>query len=278
LGWLMLAAQEEVAIPKWGIFVNVEGAVSGLFVTVLVGALTYYWIMSARAGRQLPTIRRLPGLDAIDEAVGRATEMGRPVMLANRRDGLGDVETFALWGYLSHVAYLAATYDTRLVNLTGSHLVMAVNQEIVRQAYLEAGRPDAFNTDDIRYFPSSQWPWSSHCAGIIQREQPAAILWVGSWSGEASILPEAGASIGAIQIAACTSTGQLPFFVATCDYVLMSGEVYAASAYLSKEPVMVGTIVAEDHAKLALIIVAVVGSLVEILRPGTQWMTNLLKF
>lgn len=265
-------------MPKWGILVNVEGAVSGLLTTLILAGLTYYWIAAARAGREIPSIRRLAGLDALEEAVGRATEMGRPVMLANRRDGLGDVETFALWGYLSHVAALAAKYDTRFVNLTGSHLVMAVNQEIIRHAYLEAGRPDAFNQDDCRYFPDSQWPWSSHCAGIVQRERPAAILWIGSWSGEASILPEAGASVGAIQIAACVTTGQLPFFIASCDYALMSGEVYAASAYLSKEPVMTGTIVAEDCAKLAVMGIAIMGAIIEIAKPGLKWMTNLLKF
>ncbi|HHY12359.1 MAG TPA: hypothetical protein GX529_06990 [Firmicutes bacterium] len=275
---MLLAAEAEAAVPKWGIFVDVEGAISGLLTTLILTGLTYYWITAARAGRNIPSIRRLPGLDAITEAVGRATEMGRPVMLANRRDGLGDVETFALWGYLSHAATLAAQYDTRFINLTGSHLVLAVNEAVIQQAYLEAGRPDAFNQDDCRYFPSNQWPWSSHCAGIIMRERPAALLWVGSWSGEASILPEAGSQIEAIQIAAVTTTGQLPFFIASCDYVLMSGEVYAASAYLSKEPVMTGTIVAEDCAKLLLMAIAVLGALVEIARPASQWMTNLLKF
>lgn len=275
---LRLAAEAETSVPKWGVFVDVEGAISGLLTTLILAGLTYYWITAARAGRPIPSIKRLAGLDAIEEAVGRATEMGRPVMLANRRDGLGDVETFALWGYLGHVSSLAAKYDTRFLNLTGSHLVMAVNLEIIRQAYLEAGRPDAFNEDDCRYFPDSQWPWSSHCAGIVQREKPAAILWIGSWSGEASILPEAGATVGSIQIAACVTTGQLPFFVASCDYALMSGEVYAASAYLSGDPVMTGTIVGEDIAKLALMIITVVGALLEIVKPGANWMSTLLKF
>ncbi|MGI6163516.1 MAG: DUF6754 domain-containing protein [Bacillota bacterium] len=276
--YLTLLAETVEAVPKWGIFVDAEGAISGLITTLILTGLTFYWITAARSGRPIPPIRKLPGLDALQEAVGRATEMGRAVMLANRRDGLGDVETFALWGYLSHVATLAAQYDTRFINLTGSHLVLAVNEEIIRQSYLEAGRPDAFNRDDCRYFPSSQWPWSSHCAGIIKRERPSAILWVGSWSGEASILPEAGAQIEAIQIAACTTTGQLPFFIASCDYVLMSGEVYAASAYLSKEPVMTGTIVAEDWAKLILIVIAVVGTIIEVALPGSKWMTSLLKY
>ncbi|MCS7065862.1 MAG: hypothetical protein NZL85_06240, partial [Fimbriimonadales bacterium] len=37
-------------------------------------------IFRAKAGAQL-YIRRIPGLDAIDEAIGRSTEMGRPVTM-----------------------------------------------------------------------------------------------------------------------------------------------------------------------------------------------------
>ncbi len=46
-----------------------------LFTTIVVT------IVSAQAGR-IPFIRRIPGLKAIDEAVGRATELGRPILFS----------------------------------------------------------------------------------------------------------------------------------------------------------------------------------------------------
>ena len=77
------------------------------------------------------------------------------------------------------------------------------------------------------------------------RERPAAQYGSVFW-GEASILPEVS-SESAFRYS-CYNNWATPFFIASCDYVLMSGEVYAASAYLSKE-VAAGTIVAEDCAK-----------------------------
>ena len=157
---LILAAEAAPVEPKLGIFVNVDGAISGLIVSIFLTVLTYVMVNFARAGRPLPEIRKLPGLDSIEEAVGRATEMGRPVLLANRSDGVSSVHSFALWGYLAYVANLCAMYDTRLINIAGSYLSVAVNEEVIRQSYLEAGRPDAFNPEDIRYIPGDQCPWT----------------------------------------------------------------------------------------------------------------------
>lgn len=41
-------------------------------------SLLVFLMLRARVGK-LPYIRRVAGLDAIEEAVGRATELGRPV-------------------------------------------------------------------------------------------------------------------------------------------------------------------------------------------------------
>jgi hypothetical protein len=46
---------------------------------------------------------------------------------------------------------------------------------------------------------------------------------------------------------------QLPFFVTTCDYTLLGEELFAASAYLSREPTLLGSIKAQDITKAILI-------------------------
>jgi len=274
----LLAAEAAPKPPKLGIFVNVEGAIAGLITSIFLTVLTYVVITMARSGKRLPEIRKLPGLDSIDESIGRATEMGRPVLLANRTAGVESVHSFAFWGYLSYVAKTCAQYDTRLVNIAGSYLAVAVNEEVIRQAYLEAGRPDAFNREDVRYIPGDQWPWTAAVAGVLKREQPAATMWIGYWYAESMILAEVGAQIGAIQIAATTNTVQLPFFIASCDYVLIGEEEYAASAYLSKEPVLTGTIVAEDFAKIVVFAVVLLGVIGQLINPKSNFMVNALKF
>ncbi|HOB29801.1 MAG TPA: hypothetical protein PLF08_00065 [Bacillota bacterium] len=275
---LILAAEAAPVEPKLGIFVNVDGAISGLIVSIFLTVLTYVMVNFARAGRPLPEIRKLPGLDSIEEAVGRATEMGRPVLLANRSDGVSSVHSFALWGYLAYVANLCAMYDTRLINIAGSYLSVAVNEEVIRQSYLEAGRPDAFNPEDIRYIPGDQWPWTAAVSGVLQREQPAACMWIGYWYAESMVLAEVAAQIGAIQIAATTNTVQIPFFIASCDYVLIGEEEYAASAYLSKEPVLTATIVAADIGKLVVIGIVLLGVIGQLINPEANFMDQLLRF
>ncbi|MBP8614250.1 MAG: hypothetical protein KBI40_05270 [Firmicutes bacterium] len=275
---LILAAESAPKEPKLGIFVNVDGAISGLIVSIFLMILTYVMINLARSGRPLPEIRKLPGLDSIDESIGRATEMGRPVLLANRSDGVSSVHSFALWGYLSYVANICAMYDTRLINIAGSYLSVAVNEEVVRQAYLQAGRPDAFNPEDVRYIPGDQWPWTAAVAGLVRREQPATTMWIGYWYAESMLLAEVAAQIGSIQIAATTNTAQIPFFIAACDYVLIGEEEYAASAYLSKEPVLTATIVAADIGKFVVLGIVLLGVIGQLINPEANFMIKALKF
>jgi hypothetical protein len=91
------------------------------------------------------------------------------------------------------------------------------------------------------------------------RERPATNFLVGSFFAESLILAETGQSVGAIQIAGTAELAQLPFFVTTCDYTLMGEELYAASAYLSREPVILGSIKAQDTVKAILMVIMLVG-------------------
>jgi hypothetical protein len=91
------------------------------------------------------------------------------------------------------------------------------------------------------------------------RERPAANFLIGSFFAESLIFAETGQGIGAIQIAGTADLAQLPFFVAACDYTLIGEELYAASAYLSREPVLMGSIKAQDIVKAALLAVMGVG-------------------
>ena len=96
---------------------------------------------------------------------------------------------------------------------------------------------------------------------------------MGAYFAESLLLTETGASTGAIQIAGTDSDHQLPFFVTTCDYTLIGEELYAASAYLSKEPVQIGTLLGQDIGKAVVlsaigigIVLATVGTVT-----GAQW-------
>lgn len=221
------------------------------FLVMLVtfcGAVLAY-IGLARKGVPLK-VRKIAGLEAVDEAVGRATEMGRSVLFIPGIGDMNEIQTIAGLNVLSRVAKTAAEYDATIEIPTPRSLVMTAARETVQAAFLAAGRPDAFNPDAIYYVTDEQFGYVAHVQGLMVRERPAACFYMGSFFAESLILAETGNGIGAIQIAGTAQPAQLPFFVAACDYTLIGEEFFAASAYLSGEPEQLGSLKGQDVGKL----------------------------
>src|SRR5947207_12090395 len=229
-------------------------------VTALVLAVIILsYILWARRGRRL-FIRRIPGLTAIDEAVGRATEMGRPIHFSL---GLGDLGIVSLQvlAIAIYVIRLSIRFRNRVILTTPVPAVYAVAEEAVREAYQTEGRPEAFNGDDVRFLTDRQFAYAAAAVGIINREQVASNFMFGTFYAESLILAEAGNQVGAIQVAGTPTTTQIPFFIAACDYTIIGVEYYAGTAYLTREPVLLGSVVGQDRAKMLLITLIALGIL-----------------
>ena len=227
----------------------------------LIVVIILVLISQARRGRPM-FIRRLAGLNAVDEAVGRATEMGKPVLYICGTQDVDEIQTLAGLSILSHVARRAAEYETSLLVPTSRSVVLTMAQEVVKEAHYHVGRPDSYQSDNVRYLSDDQFGFVAGVDGIMLREKPAANFFMGCFYGESLILAETGHATGAIQIAGTAEPSQLPFFVAACDYTLMGEELYAASAYLSRDPQEVGSLKGQDYAKLLILAVIIVGCLV----------------
>jgi hypothetical protein len=232
-----------------------------LFGIVILGAIRY------SRNRTDLFLRRIPGLDAVDEALGRATEMGRPILYLTGSDDMSSLSTIAATVILGEVAKRVAAYDTDLKVPHRDPIVMAICQEIVREAYLSAGRPDAYKEDSNFFITDNQFSYTAAVDGMMLRDQPSANFFMGYYYAEALLLAETGASTGAIQIAGTDSDAQLPFFITSCDYTLIGEELYAASAYLSREPILMGTLRGQDLGKAFFLVVLVIGSLFAALAP-----------
>jgi hypothetical protein len=233
---------------------------------VLVAAVIFvfaivFFVSSARSGKKL-FIRRLAGLDEIDNAVGRATEMGKPILYISGLSTVSDVATIAAINILGEVAKKTAEYNTRLIVPCADPIVMAVEQEVVKEAYAEVGRPDAYSEDDVFFLTSSQFAYVAGVNGIMVRQRPATILYMGMFYAESLVLAETGAAVGSLQIAGTDAVTQLPFFITSCDYTLIGEELYAASAYLSREPVLLGGLKGQDMFKFLVGLLLIVGVIV----------------
>ncbi len=222
--------------------------------------IVFFWAVS-HAKRKGLFIRRIAGLDAIDEAIGRATEMGKPIYYV---PGIGDmtmVSTIASTFILGEVSKKVAQYDSTIKVPHYNPVVMTVSKEVVKQAFLEAGRPDSFREDINQFISQDQFSYAASVDGMISREKPAACFFMGYFAAESLLLAEVGATTGAIQIAGTDAEGQLPFFFTSCDYTLIGEELYAAGAYLSKDPMLLSALKAQDFGKLVVMVSVVLGAI-----------------
>ncbi len=242
-----------------------RGRLNILVLGIIFAVLFFLYIGLAKGKGKTLFIRKIAGLDAVEEAVGRSTEMGRPVLFCPGIGLLSDIATIAALTILGRVAKKTAEYETRIIMPNYDPLVMSAAQEIVKQSYTEAGRPDSFNERDIFYLTQDQFGFAAGVDGIMIREKPGAIFFQGIFYAESLILAETGHSVGAIQIAGTDRVTQLPFFIAACDYTLIGEELFAASSYLSRNPVMLGSVKGEDAAKVVIIAIILIGALLGIL-------------
>lgn len=221
-------------------------------ITIFVSILLMF-IIAARRGVEL-FVRRISGLNAVEDAIGRATEMGKPVLYIPGTSSIEDVATLASLNILGEVVRRTVHYDVKIIVPNRDPIVYTIAREIVRETYASEGRPDAFDPNSVFFLVPDQFAYAAGVDGIMVRQKPATIFFMGMFWAEALIMSETGASTGAVQIAGTDTPAQLPFFITSCDYTLIGEELYAASAYLSREPLLLGTLKAQDYGKLLFMI------------------------
>ena len=246
------------------------GLLIGILVTIiLVFGLIIY-------GKKIGSlkIRSIPGLEAMDEAVGRATEMGKPILFSSGLGKMERVATMASMNILGSVAEKIAEYNTPLIIPNYDPMVTTVAQEVVKESFARAGHPESFKPESIYFVTQSQFGYVAAVDGIMLREKPATNLFLGTFEAESLILAETGNSIGSLQIAGTDSTIQLSFFIVACDYTLIGEEFFAASGYLTKDPMVLGSIKGQDFLKLIIGVLIIAGGVLSTL--GYGYLINLL--
>ncbi len=233
---------------------------------VLVGVLACLAVLAGvmyiqRSGKSF-YVRPIRGLEAVDEAVGRATEMGKSVLFTPGWGG--DIQrptTIAALNILRYVATKTAEYRCDLYFPTHDPVIMAAAEEVIHEAYIEQGQADIYNADNVFYTTSSQLGYAAAVDGLITRYKPAAVFLLGTFEGEALILAETGNSVGAMQVAGTDSTIQLSFFMVACDYTLIGEELFAASGYLTKDSKILASVKVQDYLKVIIVTLLVVGAI-----------------
>ena len=232
----------------------------GIVLTLVIVSLILFNIGRAKRGKSL-FIRRIAGLNAIDEAVGRATELGKPVFMVPGLSDTINAKSMQAINIFSYVARVASRFSNPIMVCCYNASILTVAQEVIRDVYQQEGAIEKYDVDSVRFVSDRQFAFAAGVSGLMIREQAAACFLMGEFYAESLILAETANNLGAIQVASSTELTQTPFFIAACDYVLIGDEFYAASAYLTRQPVLVGSLVGQDWGKLLVAGFALSGAL-----------------
>ncbi|HHN46187.1 MAG TPA: hypothetical protein ENN09_01985 [Planctomycetes bacterium] len=235
---------------------NASPAMVVISVLIVVPSIIFIWL--ARRKIFTPSVRRIKGIDAIDEAVGRSVEMGRPIFMSTGLTGISPL-LLAVMGIMGHVARAAARFRQQFFVPQNDVQVMVLIEEHLREIYRDAGRPELFRPETVQYLSDSQFSYASGYMGMVHREKAGSCFLFGYFAAESLILAEAGKQAGAMQVAGTVDYLQIPFFITTTDYTLIGEEVYAAGAYLSDDPVQKGSIAGQDTAKAVILALLLTG-------------------
>jgi len=223
----------------------------------------YYYMRKAKTDPI--KVRTLPAMAAIPEAVGRAAEMGKPLfwtpgIAGPLSDATQGPQTLASISILGYVAEQCVRSGVEIAAYCPLYDALPLVEETLRTVYMAQGKIDDFNPDMITFI-EGQSAYLTGILGYFQRERPASNILAGGFYYEAVVIGEAGNAIGAFQIGGTANTHQMPFMVATCDYMLLAEELYAAGAMIADDPDALGSIKGEDIMKFIIMAVIAVGFL-----------------
>lgn len=247
-----------------------------LLLLLIYVAILSYQLYAARKRTKPIELRQISGVKAIDESIGRAVELGRPIAVDLHSSGATTVDAIVALAYLNYAAIKSAEAGAKILVGLGAPDLVPIAEDIVRLAYERSPKPELFNAAEmIEFISPTQFAYASGWLGLVGRTKPASILIVGSMGAEAMIVGESGMMVGAMQIAGSSSITNIPFFITSCDYVIMGEEHYVGAAVLSGDMVQLGSILGQDIFKIFTLALIMIGAILSTV--GFTTLADILK-
>lgn len=239
-------------------------ALAGVFLLLLITAL-YFFTRRARAllrvGKR-PPLRPLRAFERLSETAGIAAESGRPLHISLGTGAVGDtstIESMAALTLLDSLAGQAAAYDAHPVVTVGDATLLLAAQDRLRQAYGRLGYEEGYLSTDVQLIAPEPTAYAAGAMGLVSMEKMSGNVMVGAFGEEYLLLGEAGAHHNPDQVAGAADLGVLPLVYATSETPLLGEEMFAAGAYMGQWPSHIGSLFAQDWARLLIILVIIAG-------------------
>jgi hypothetical protein len=258
--------------------IEAKVATNALLLWLMVAVLVLVMQFAAKAGFTSP-IRRIEALDAIDDIIGRVTEVGGTVLLGSGSSQLasaGASETMMAFAVVRYVVERTAKLGTRVLVTCGSSDHIAILEDIVQDAAAVAGNPDYYRGggEVVRMIGATGWSFILANLMLLRPESGEnvkALIGFGASGGYGSAGPAIGMAAnvnGVVSLGGTANRYQMENYVACFDHAVIGDEVYALSAYLTRDPKEIGNIMGLDYAKIVIVAMLIVGALYAVATGG----------
>ncbi|MBF0547212.1 MAG: hypothetical protein HQM08_22420 [Candidatus Riflebacteria bacterium] len=256
-------------IPDQAILNPKKLSALAIFVFLLCCISYFLWIVKTPDSF---FVRRIPALDALEHAIGKAAETGKPMLFVPGIRDVEEMQTMAAMTLLGKISTKAASIQTPLFVPVSHSFTMTIAQEVIKRSHVSLGKSPSEALERISYLSDDQFAFAAGVIGLMNREKPATCFFFGYFLAESLILAEAAAEIGSTRISGTAEPAQIPFFIVSCDYTLMGEELFAASACISRSHKDLATLKTLDLVKIMAIIIIIIGCCLKTfhLIPGTS--------
>lgn len=225
-------------------------------------------LLSLLVSRRPPMLRPIKALDALPGQTGLAAESGQTLHLSLGTGGISGGDTVTSLAGLSALAYLAeqgvATDTPPLVTISDPTL-LPLAQNVLRQAYVRRGRGDDFHWSQVRLVSPAPMAYALGTMEILSHEPVLANVMLGAFGPEVGLIARAGAEAGLAQVGGSDAPQALAILYANTERVVVGEELYATGAYLNRTAVKLASLVAEDLARIFLILAVIVFAFLRVL-------------
>ncbi len=218
-------------------------------------------------GRQ-PFLRPMRALNNLRRLIGQSAESGQSVHYSAGTGGLngqpGSAEALSGLTSLAAAAQVAARSKAHLTVSTNDTLTYLVADDVVQSEYVETGRRDDYQPTDLRFI--TQQDRLAYIAGvtaILGENQTSANVMLGRFDAEYLLAGDQANRRNLPQVVGSSRLEAMPLMIASAgpENTLIGEEMYAAPAYLDRQPVHLASLIAQDWARLTIIIIIILGVL-----------------
>ena len=239
--------------------------IAGRSTWIILMLLTFVciYISSLMIKKNIPyKLRSVGALDAVDDAIARCSEMGRPVLVSLGKRAVRHQDSVAAVPVLSYIATKCAELGSEIITCTCQPDWQPLAETVLEESYRVAGVPEAYNPEMVRFISPMGYAYVTGMLGIVNREEVGTTFMLGGYGGELLILSEETGLLDSMVLSINGAYGQIYSVIVSSDYTAIGEEAYAASAYLGTEEQRIN-LVASDVLKIVSIGASVIGLILQ---------------